>query len=361
MRDVTELFPGSQGITYLNTASMALGNARAAAALKSAAEQWSAGTFDWPAAEQVGEELRSLTARLLRCAPADLSFVAGASGGASTVAAQLPDAAPGGNIVIPAGDFASNFVAWDRLQRRGYELRTVADRDGAYTLDAFAEAVDSGTAVVATSVVQSATGFRADLDGLKTLAEQHGAWLVVDASQALGAVDIDVGGLAALFSCSHKFTLGMRGIGHLWVRPDLREGFEPITPGWKATAEPMASFYGPDLALATTGARLDASWPWFNPLVDVEGMRILLDIGISAVEEHNLSLVSELAGRGVAVPFEPRFRSPIVSLTVDDDERAVASLHAAGVVASGRAGSVRVSFHLYNTAEDVDRLMEALS
>jgi selenocysteine lyase/cysteine desulfurase len=72
--------------------------------------------------------------------------------------------------------------------------------DGGY----FASAVDSRTAV-ATSLMHSASGFSVDLDALKTIVAGSEAWLVVDASQALGGIQIDVDGVHALFSYSHKW------------------------------------------------------------------------------------------------------------------------------------------------------------
>jgi selenocysteine lyase/cysteine desulfurase len=69
----------------------------------------------------------------------------------------------------------------------------------------FASAVDSGTAVVATSLIHSASGFRVDLDALKTRVASSAAWPIVDASQALGGIQIDVDGVHALFSYSHKW------------------------------------------------------------------------------------------------------------------------------------------------------------
>lgn len=74
------------------------------------------------------------------------------------------------------------------LKERGYEVRLIDDIDGVLTPEAFASAVDSRTAVVATSLIHPASGFRVDLDGLKTIVAGSAARLVVDASQALGGI-----------------------------------------------------------------------------------------------------------------------------------------------------------------------------
>lgn len=361
MINMSQVFPGYNEGAYLYTASMCLGNQPAADVLADAVENWQRGTFDFVAAEATAQELRTKIATLIGATPADMAIVTGASGAASTVAAQLPDAIAGQNVVVPSGDFLSNFMAWSMLQDRGYELRTVEDVDGDLSVERFAEVVDNRTAVIAVSLVQSATGFRVDLDSLKSLAAKTGAWLVVDASQGMGSVDIDVQGIAALFSCSHKWLLGVRGMGHLYVRPDLRDSFVPLTPGWKATVHPVQSFYGPDFELSSEASKLDASFGWFEALANLEGMQIIESVGIEEIEAHNLSLVDHLEDSGIEVPFGKENRSPIVSIKLIDPESALKNLHEQGITGSLRAGSLRVSMHLYNNTSDIDALVEAIA
>ncbi|GJM39022.1 MAG: aminotransferase class V [Acidimicrobiales bacterium] len=358
--DIDDVFPGRVGSAYFNTASQALGNAPGAAALRRATDEWLAGRFDWGNAESVGGDLRGLCADLLHVSSDDIAFVTGVSGAASTVASQLPAAPPAANVVLPARDFSSNMLAWLALERQGYEIRMVDAADGDLGIDIFAAAVDADTALIATSLVQSATGYRVPVDELKTLAADHGAWLVLDASQAFGCVEIDVSGITALYSCSHKWMCGIRGMGYLYADPDVHESFRALTPGWKSTQEPMQSFYGPDLELARSAARLDASTPWFDPLVNIEGMRIIASAGIGNIARHNMSLVDRLASAGLDVAFRPECRSPIVSVDIPDAESRLARLEDAGVAASVRDGRLRVSFHLYNDEDDVDLLISLL-
>lgn len=360
MIDVSSDFPGVADVAYLNTATMALGNTRATEALSVALDEWRRGSFDWVAAERAGEDVRAAVAGLLGVDAAMVALVAGASGGASTVAAQLPHASGGDNVVVPARDFASNVVPWLGLSARGYDVRLIDDDAGVLAPDAFAAAIDERTRVVATSVVQSATGFRVDLDSLRDLTSGHATWLVVDASQALGCMDLSVEGITALFSCGHKWTLGTRGIGYLYVDPAISESFVPISPGWKAADEPTSSFYGPDITLSPTASRLDVSWPWFNPIADREGIRIIAETGISTIEHHNQSLIDQLEAAGFILPFDRRQRSSITSIAVDRPDDAAAALAAASVVASLRAGRLRISVHLYNTTDDIDTLVSVL-
>lgn len=359
MIETSSLFPGAADNVYLNTAAMALGNVRARRASAIATDEWMSGKFDFAAAESLAEDLRSGVASLVGTSPDNMAIVTGASGAAGTVAAQLP-ATSKANVVVPERDYLSNFMAWTMLRHRGYELRFVEDAAGVLTTESFDELVDENTALIATSLVQSASGFRVDVDALKEVAGASSSWLVVDASQALGAIEVDVDGIDAFFGCSHKWLLGIRGMGHLYVKPELGEAFVPITPGWKSTADPVNSFYGPEFELAKRASKLDSSFGWFDAIANLEGLRIIEELGIGDIEAHNMSLVDHLENSGIEVQFARKNRSPIVSIKLKDPDTALARLHVRGITASLRSGSLRVSLHLYNTIEDVDTLVEAL-
>ena len=360
MVDVSHLFPGADGVVYLNTATMALGNVRTAAAVNSALDEWQHGSFDWARAEAAGESLRAAVAALLGQDASTVALVTGASGAAGTVAAQLPPARAKQNVVVPTREFSSNFLPWRGLRNRGYELRLVDDVDGVLDADAFAAAVDNETTVVATSLVHSHSGFRVDVDALKSIATDADAWLVLDASQALGSFSVATDGIAALFSCSHKWLLGQRGIGYLYVNPSLIEPFEPITPGWKATEAPGSGFYGPNLDLADRASKLDASTPWFDAIANLEGLRIIEEVGIETIAAHNRSLVDRLEDGGIAIPFAEQQRSSILSLDVPNPEQTSANLASQNVVAAVRGGRLRISFHLYNTIDDADTVISSI-
>ncbi len=365
--DVSHLFPGAAAGPYFGTASVCLGSRPALETLATQAAAWADGTFDWTEAERAGEACRELFADLLGTDPAQVALTNSASAGANIVAAQLPQAADGANVVVPAFEFTSNFFPWQRLSDRGYELRHVTPSNGWLTLDDFADAVDRRTALVAASAVQSSTGQRLDLNALGTMAHDVGARLVVDASQAAGAVDLreELSAVDALFSCDHKFLLGMRGLGYLWVRHDWLDAFEPAFVGWKASAEPLTVFYGPDMNLSETASRLDLSLAWHVAHADRVGLGILESVGIARIEAHNAELIAQLRDRlatvGVAAAPAPGPIGPIVSVPLPIDEALLAAeLAADRITATFRAGRLRLAVHLYNTVDDLDRLLGAL-
>lgn len=352
---------------HLNTAAFGPAPARAAAALRDAATAWAEGRFDYAPAEQAGEACRAGFASLVGARSEDIALIPTASAVAGQVAAHLAQAGGGGTLLVGAEEYTSNLFAWKLLEQRGFTLRLVPHRDGRLMAEDFAALADASTRLIAVSAVQSATGWRVDLAALRAIADRSGALLYVDAAQLAGAMAIDVQALHidALAAPAHKFLLGTRGMGYAYFAPTLRAAMQPAAAGWKAAAEPLASFFGPHMALSATASRFDQSLAWFNALADQESMRLLTGLGIAAIDAHNRALSARLADalRDRGVPFldhSAAHSSAIISVLPRAPD-AAERLKAAGVVASVRAGRVRLAVHIYNTEAQIDRVATLLA
>jgi cysteine desulfurase / selenocysteine lyase len=366
--EIRRLFPGLKETIYFNTATMAVGCGPAKEAYQQAIERWSAGRFDWPEAERAGEDARAMFAQIVGAEARDVAIVPAVSVAAGIVATNLPPAGRGESIVVAEREFTSNYFPWVLLRERGYEIRTVSSAADGPPADAYAEVADGGTRLIAVSAVHSATGFRTDLAALSRIAARCGAWLFVDACQAAGAVPLDVArdGVDFLAAAGHKFLLGSRGMGYLYVRPGLLERVRPVLPGWKAARNPTESFLGPDMDLSPTASRLDTSLVWFAALADQAAFGVFRRFGIQPILDRNAQLSRRLhealVERRIGIrPFPEVHRSTIVSVPVKDPAATMARLHAAGVVAAAPLGRVRLSVHLYNLDEEIDRVAELLA
>ncbi len=367
LSDIRAEFPALDDIAYLNTATMAVGSRSARQVLEHAVERWSAGRFDWTESERAGDEARAVFAGIIGARVEEVALVPAASVGAAIVAHNLPDAQRGENVVVADIEFSSNYFPWLLLKERGYTVHTVSSGDG-LSVDAYERMTDGGTRLIAVSAVQSSNGYRADLAGLSALAARSGARLFVDASQAAGAVPIDVirEGVDYLAAASHKFLLGCRGFGYLFVRQERLAEMHPVVPGWKAARKPLESFYGPMMDLSATASKLDASLPWFSALAERASLGLFTRFGIDAILERNADLsrrLHEKLADSVTgfTPFEPASRSTIVSLPLPSVDTVMARLREAGVVATARAGRLRLSVHFYNSDEDIDRAAAILA
>jgi selenocysteine lyase/cysteine desulfurase len=255
-----------------------------------------------------------------------------------------------------------------QLRDRGYDVRTVTPRGDAVPVESYRAVIDGGTRLITASAVHSASGYRTDLAALAELAAECGARLFVDACQAAGAVAIDVkrDRVDFLAAASHKFLLGSRGMGYLYVRRALLDGVRPVNPGWKAARKPHESFYGPAMDLSPTASKLDTSLPWFAALAEQAALGLFRRFGMAAIVERNARLTRRLRdaliARGFALPpFSASHDSTIVPVPVADADKAMARLRAAGVIASSRAGRVRLAVHFYNLEHEIDRVAELLS
>jgi cysteine desulfurase/selenocysteine lyase len=352
---------------YLNTATLGIGSDSAVAALRMASEDWARGQFDFRVAERAGEECREMFASLIHARSEDIAIIPTASAVAGQVAAHLALRCKGGNILVGTEEYTSNVYAWRMLEAHGFEVRTIPHYNGGPQASDFAAAADIRTRLIAISAVQSATGWRADLAAMRSIANQSGALLYVDAAQLAGALDFDAPalGIDALAAPAHKFLLGTRGMGYAYFAPTLRDAMSPVAPGWKAAAEPLSSFFGPDIRLSASASRFDQSLSWFNALADRESLRLLSGVGMAAITTHNTDLMANLSEglRMAGIDCQdhpPGFRSTLLSLMPRRTDTA-ARLAAEGVVVSMRAGRIRLSVHIYNTIEQIDRLIRLLS
>jgi selenocysteine lyase/cysteine desulfurase len=361
------LFPALEQSIYFDTATMALGSTLARDAYARAVDDWSRGRFKWVMAEEAGEQARAGFAGIVGAQKQDVAIVPTVSIAAGTVAANMPPAKRGENILVGAREFSSNYYPWLLLRERGYDVRTVGGSGAVLSPDLFAALADDGTRLIAVSAVQSSNGYRSDLRAIGRIAARSGAHLYVDASQAAGAVPINVinDGIDFLGCASYKFMLGSRGMSYLYVRPGLLEQMRPLAAGWKAARQPLESFYGPAMELSTTASRLDGSLVWFAALADAASLTIFTQFGLKALLDRNAALIARLhdalrARNEALTLFKPESRSTIVSLPVAKPDDTIRRLADANVVASVRAGRLRLGLHFYNTEDEIDRVVDLL-
>lgn len=362
-REVRALFPATEGQAYLNTASYGPGPTPVAEAVERALREWSTGRGSWRAWDEVGEEARAGFARLLGCATNDVALLPAFSVAAGQVAEGLPYT-EGANLVVGEEEFQSNLFPWLGQARRGFEVRRVPFRDGRLDVGQLARAVDGRTACVAVSHVQSASGYRVDLERLVEVCRRHGARLFLDATQSAGALRVPLEGVDYLATAAYKWLLAPRGAAFLYVAPGRAAELAPIVPNWKTTGTPYASYYGPPYEPPPDARRFDVSLGWLPWIGAAAGLRLLLELGIDAIEARDLELARAfregLRGVGLEASFAEAESSQIVGLRVPDPEKVKARLREGGVVAAVRGAFVRVAFHFFNDESDVERALKAL-
>lgn len=365
------LIPASERYVYLNHAALAPIPATAAERVARAARVVAeSGDLHWPDRQQGIEDARDLAARLLGTPdPARVAFVENTSSALSLVAAGLPWE-EGDNVVGAAPEYPSNVYPWMNLERRGVELRLAPEVDARVPAAEILDLVDDRTRVVALSWVQYASGFRSDLAVIGEECRRRGVLFVVDAIQGLGALALDVEAtpVDAVAAAAHKWLLGPEGVALLYLGPRLLERLHPPRAGWRS----MAHMFEWDRfeidwnrgALALECGTLNA----FGILALGASLELLVGIGPRRVEARVLALAERLAdgardaGLTVYSPWGAGERSGIVSLV--HPRRPAAEL--AGELMqrdfrlAHRGGRLRLAPHVYNTEDEIDRLVAAL-
>jgi selenocysteine lyase/cysteine desulfurase len=191
------------------------------------------------------------------------------------------------------------------------------------------------------------------VDAVLRAAAANETLTIVDATQACGWLPIDASRFDALVCANYKWLMSPRGTAFMTASERTRERTEPLLAGWYAGDDIYASYYGRPLRVAGTARRLDTSPAWFNWVATAPALETLLAVGVDVVRDHNVGLANRFR---VGLGLEPS-DSAIVSTDVPG---AADKLAAAGILAAVRAGSLRASFHLYNTDDDVDAALTAL-
>ncbi len=369
----TEDFPATAQATYLNTASVALMFSGAQVAI----DEWNRqvaerGTvfFDEVAEQEVFDPLHDAFARLVSATPNDIAVASSATEQLATIAwAVMP---PAGTRVLTTGIvFPTTIYPFARVARHtGAEVVFVPGEDGYVEAEQLLEAIDDSTSVVCLSHVEFGSGQLYDLAAFAEKCHEHGALLVVDATQSAGAIEIDApgSGVDVLITGGYKWLCGPFGASVMYVAPHLQKTLEPGLIGFRSNKDiwKLDVDYQdyPDSA-----HRFEFStMAYGNAIGLAAAVDHLASIGVETIAAHNLALADRLLagldelGANVVSPRNAEERTSIVSARMPGIESAevVKHLGAANIVVSPRRDLFRFSIHLYNSSDDIDVALESL-
>ena len=317
------------------------------------------------------ETLRERASRLLHCDSAQVATV----GGASEILGQLPmllQPRPKSTILAVSSDFPAITRPWLRLAAlKEHTVRFVEDRPTHDLTDMLIAAMDESTSVVAVSSVQYATGTVVDISRLRQRTVQLGARLIVDATQAAGAVRADTAAwdADAVVASGYKWLGGHGGVALAVMSPRLLEQIPPL-PGWMGASDPFG-FDATAVSFANDARRYTQSTMSYASMAGlVVAVEQLLSLGEGRIEAHARSLAAMLTGnaarygwqpfRGVGDPAASRH---IISLghARESVQATVERLRSHNIVCGTRGGRIRISLAPYNDESDINALVEALA
>ncbi|MDP6686516.1 MAG: aminotransferase class V-fold PLP-dependent enzyme [Acidobacteriota bacterium] len=366
-------YPNLEESTYLNQASLGLIGRPAVEAMHAFLDDIAQhGNRFMSDQDEVAyfESLRTHAAQFLSSDAGWIAIV----GGASELLGQLPyllEPESGSRVLAVSTDFPAVTRPWLRLaERGGCEICFVDDVPTDDLTDILIDALDERTSVLAVSQVQYATGSMLDIPRLREATHRVGASLIVDATQAAGAVSVDVSEWAAeVVVCSgYKWLGGHGGVAIAAVSPSLLVDNPPL-PGWMGAPEPFG-FDATSLLVATDARRFTQSTMSYVSMAGLTAsLKQLLSLDAKRIEAHAETLASLLFDKLASSGWDP-FRnlddasaSPhIISIAHEtrNYEAATAMLRAQGIVCGTRGGRIRVSLAPYNDENDVQALVETL-
>ena len=357
------------GGVYLDHAACAPLPAATAAAMTAYVDDFaSQGSARWPRWRGRVEEARQHIAGLINAPASTVAMVRNTTEGITLVAEGI-DWQPGDNVVVPADEFPSNLFPWKNLASRGVECRVVqSPRSVRLDPAPLAAACDARTRVLACSWVGYKYGDRADIGTLRTIADEAGAWLFVDAIQGLGMHPVDASQVDFLAADGHKWLLGPEGAGMLYIAPERMADLRPLGVGWNSVSD-AGAFDGSAMPLRDDAARYEGGT---YPAVTMVGLAASLGVLAGAtpagrearlveLTDHLQHHITQRSGRIVS-PTDPKHRTAIVTVNVGDRDPAAMRTRglAAGIVTSVRGGYLRLAPHAYQTEEQMEHAVAEL-
>jgi cysteine desulfurase/selenocysteine lyase len=324
----------------------------------------------------VPNRLRASLAKLIGAKPDDIALTSGASTGMSAVAYGLKWHA-GDEILTARGEFPLQYSTWKPMEEReGLKLNIVSPSDRFLTAGDVIAALTPKTRLVSISLVRFDNGVLLDAARIAAACRAQGALLLLDASQACGAVPIDVQALGVdfLVSAGYKFLLGPFGTGFFWAKPEHVANMRPGPFYWMAGkgVENFASMNFADPQPASGAKRWDVAETanYFNHAALDASVDFVLRAGPAAVAAHNQQLIDLLYERlpkDRCIPTSPldaADRGPYACFAARAPEKTAAlydRLRKENVIVSLREGNIRVSPYLFNTERDIDRLISVIT
>ena len=315
------------------------------------------------------EQAREKCARLFAVNADEITFLSNASEGINNVAYGL-DWKVGDNVIIVDVEFPSGILPWTRLESQGVEIRIVRHRDWIIELEDIAAQIDARTRVVVISHVSMLTGQRIDLAALSPLVRASNALLLLDATHAAGVVPVDAGLADIMVSSCYKWLLGTHGAAVFFVNRQTLPDFDPPFLGWNSPAQHGGWEQPTQFTLQPTLHRFQPGNAGFISVYILDNaLDHLLEIGIDNIEGHALALSGQLRaaveelGFELMTPAPDEQRAGNVSFLADDIESIRAQLEQRQVLIWGAYagfGRLRISTHLYNDSDDIERCVAAL-
>ena len=358
--EIRKQFPVTERLAYLNSAAAGpVSRASQAAAAGYYEKMMRDGDVHWNRWLADREAIREKVARFINAEPEEIAFTTNTSSGMNVIVDALEDR---GEVISSELEFPVTTLPW---MHRRIPVHLLPAVDGEVRIEDIEGAMTQGTGVIALSHVQFSNGFRIDPEAVGTIKGKHA--LVINASQSIGAFEIDVKRMKidALCATGHKWMLAGYGSGFVYLSRELLEQTLPRSIGWLSVEHPFEMRNDEFRPRHDTAARVELGCPHFAGIFSLgASVDLMNEIGAANLQarvlELNRLLTSRLADSGwrILSPLQNESaRSAETLVEVEQPGELVRHLFRRGVVVTEKPQGIRIATHFFNNEEDIERLI----
>ena len=350
---------------YMNTCSQGALSDAVEAGFDDFIASWHEQVSPWERWVEYYEAARTAFANFINASPDEVAIVTSVSAGINSIASAF-DFRERQKVVMGEFEFPTMGHVWLGQRARGADVRFVSADGNGIPIANYERAIDRHTLIVPLTHVCFKNGFRSEVSAVTEIAHNSGALVMLDDYQDCGTRPVNVKAMDLDFYLTGtlKYLLGPPGLAFLYVRKELISSLTPSITGWFAQANPFA--YNPQLfELSPTARRFESGTPSVpNVYGAVPGFQLLQKIGMERVGAHveglTQALLRSASELGIVAKTPADSTGPLVVLQSIDSTRLVQKLAENGIVASNRHDGLRISFHVYNTMDDVQAVVRIL-
>jgi selenocysteine lyase/cysteine desulfurase len=365
IEDFRKRFPVLAEKIYLNSCSQGALSQDVEESMLEYLRSWHKDGSPWEMWVDQYEAGRRQFAQLIGAEPEEVALVASASAGVNALASAL-SFKPRNKVVLGEFEFPTMGHIWLAQRPRGADVIFVEAEKNRLRVEAYDALVDRNTLIVPLTHMCFMNGFRSPVAEITKIAHERGALVLLDDYQDSGTRPIDVKAMQvdAYVSGTLKYLLGPPGLAFMYVRRSLAESLVPTVTGWFGQRNPFA-FDVRLLDPAPGTRRFESGTPPIPTIYGaMAGVKLLQQFGLQSVADQirllTKALIRSASELGVQIKTPLDSVGPLVVLQSKDADGLVRLFAQDGVICSSRHDGLRISFHAYNTADDVDFVLRLL-
>jgi len=302
------------------------------------------------------DETRVKLARLINASPAEIGFTTNTSTGMNLISLMLRGE---GEVLTLKDEFPSSTVAWIN---NGFKVNFVEPVNYAYPAKEIEKYITPRIKIVVASYVQYRTGYRQDLKALGQLCKKHNLIYVVNATQGIGVMPIDVkeAGIDFMAFSGLKWMTSGYGAGAIYMSKEMLKRYKLPSAGWQSTEEPE-KMDNSNFIVRQEASAIEAGCPHFPSIFALSGALDLINsIGIEQIHRRVIYLnkllqqKAEALDFSVIAPLRDENRSGILIVRTGNAKRVKEELVARNIFISVRGEGIRVSVSYFNNEKDIE-------